>query len=206
MSEKSGTFVGVNEEMRSRLAYAEIACLKDEVATANRGHIDLVSHDNALRTDFDRQREFDREFYKSLMDDLKSFYMQQMKELVNRHKSELRQLREENRENVRRIMQEYNDHQKASDNLIASLNLKIAALTEMLWKSQLSENKAKWLTRYCNGQRYKRAEQKRLLKSGHELTREEEKEEWPDKNGVNDPSTPVSVDDRLSPKKKNIAD
>ena len=35
MSEKSSTFVGMNDEMKLRLAYAEIARLKDEMATAN---------------------------------------------------------------------------------------------------------------------------------------------------------------------------
>lgn len=206
MSEKSGTFVGMNDEMKLRLAYAEIARLKDEVASANRGHVDLIAHDNAMRADFARQRESDREFYKSQMADLKSFYMQQLKEQADRHKSELRQLREDNRENIRRIMQEHNDHQKASDNLISSLNQKIASLTEMLQNSRLSETESQCLARYRNGQRYKRStEQKRLLKSGHELTREEEKDEWPDKDGGASPGTPVSVDDRPSPKKNKVS-
>ena len=54
MSEKSGTFVGMNDEMKLRLAYAEIARLKDEMATANRGQVDLIAHDQALRADFER--------------------------------------------------------------------------------------------------------------------------------------------------------
>ena len=32
--------MGMNDEMRLRLAYAEIARLKEEVATANRGQVD----------------------------------------------------------------------------------------------------------------------------------------------------------------------
>lgn len=54
MSEKSSTFVGMNDEMKLRLAYAEIARLKDEMATANRGQVDLIAHDQALRADFER--------------------------------------------------------------------------------------------------------------------------------------------------------
>lgn len=46
---KSSTFVGMNDEMKLRLAYAEIARLKEEMATANRGQVDLVAHDQALR-------------------------------------------------------------------------------------------------------------------------------------------------------------
>lgn len=55
MSEKSSTFVGMNDDMKLRLAYAEIARLKDEMATANRGQVDLIAHDQALRADFERQ-------------------------------------------------------------------------------------------------------------------------------------------------------
>lgn len=65
MSEKSSTFVGMNDEMKLRLAYAEIARLKDEMATANRGQVDLIAHDQALRADFERQREEDRQFFKA---------------------------------------------------------------------------------------------------------------------------------------------
>lgn len=39
------------------------------------------------------------------------------------------------------------DHQKASDNLIASLNEKITKLTSMLEKSSLSASEAQWLAR-----------------------------------------------------------
>lgn len=39
----------MNDEMKLRLAYAEIARLKEEMATANRGQVDLVAHDQALR-------------------------------------------------------------------------------------------------------------------------------------------------------------
>lgn len=69
---------------------------------------------------------------------------------------------------------------------------------EMLQKCQLSENEAKRLVQYRNGQCYKRnAEQKRLLKLGHKPTHEEEKDEWSDKNVVNN-LTSISVDDRFS--------
>lgn len=96
MSEKSSTFVGMNDEMKLRLAYAEIARLKDEMATANRGQVDLIAHDQALRADFERQREEDRRFFKAQQDNMKEFYMQQMKEQAERHKEELKHLREEN--------------------------------------------------------------------------------------------------------------
>lgn len=99
----------MNDEMKLRLAYAETVRLKDEVASANRGHADLVAHDDAMRTDFDRLRKSDREFYKSQMVGLKSFYMQQMEGQAERYKSEFRQLHE----NIRRIMQEHNEHQGA---------------------------------------------------------------------------------------------
>lgn len=102
--------------------------------------------------------------------------MRQMKEQAERHKGELKHLREENLENVKRIMKDSANHQKASDNLIASLNEKITKLTSMLEKSSLSASEAQWLARYRQRQRFKRnAEQKNLLKSGKEVTREEEK-------------------------------
>ena len=50
----------MNDEMKLRLAYAEIARLKEEMASANRGQVDLVAHDQALRVDFERQRAEDR--------------------------------------------------------------------------------------------------------------------------------------------------
>lgn len=179
VSEKSGTFVGMNDEMKLRLAYAEIARLKDEMATANRGQVDLIAHDQALRADFERQREENRQFFKAQQDNMKEFYMQQMKEQAERHKEELKHLREENLENVKRIMKDSANHQKASDNLIASLNEKITKLTSMLEKSSLSASEAQWLVRYRQRQRFKRnAEQKNLLKSGKEVTREEEKSEY----------------------------
>lgn len=49
----------MNDEMKLRLAYADIAHLKEEKATANRGQIDTVAHDQAIRVDFERQREED---------------------------------------------------------------------------------------------------------------------------------------------------
>ena len=203
MSEKSSTFVGMNDEMKLRLAYAEIARLKEEVATANRGQVDLVAHDQALRADFERQRAEDRQFYQAQQDNMKEFYMQQMKEQANHHKEELKNLRQENQENVRRIIEDNANHQKALDNLIASLNEKITQLTSMLEKSSLSETEAKWLARYRHRQQYKRsAEQTKLLKSGNEITRDEEKSEWPD--GPNDdmPSAPTTSSGDQSPVKK----
>ena len=194
MSEKSSTFVGMNDEMKLRLAYAEIARLKDEMATANRGQVDLIAHDQALRADFERQREEDRQFFKAQQDNMKEFYMQQMKEQAERHKEELKHLREENLENVKRIMKDSANHQKASDNLIASLNEKITKLTSMLEKSSLSASEAQWLARYRQRQRFKRnAEQKNLLKSGKEVTREEEKSDWPEDSNDDVPSTPSSA-------------
>ena len=199
MSEKSSTFVGMNDEMKLRLAYAEIARLKDEMATANRGQVDLIAHDQALRADFERQREEDRQFFKAQ----KEFYMQQMKEQAERHKEELKHLREENLENVKRIMKDSANHQKASDNLIASLNEKITKLTSMLEKSSLSASEAQWLARYRQRQRFKRnAEQKNLLKSGKEVTREEEKSDWPEDSNDDVPSTPSSASGDQTPAKK----
>ena len=138
-------FMDMNDEMKLRLAYAEIARLKEEKATANRGQIDIVAHDQAMRADFERQREEDRQFFKTQLDNMKEFYMQQMKDQAERHKAELKQLRIDNRENVKRVMEESACHQKASDNLIASLNEKISKLTAMLEKSAISETEAKWL-------------------------------------------------------------
>lgn len=203
MSEKSSTFVGMNDEMKLRLAYAEIARLKDEMATANRGQVDLIAHDQALRADFERQREEDRQFFKAQQDNMKEFYMQQMKEQAERHKEELKHLREENLENVKRIMKDSANHQKASDNLIASLNEKITKLTSMLEKSSLSASEAQWLARYRQRQRFKRnAEQKNLLKSGKEVTREEEKSDWPEDSNDDVPSTPSSASGDQTPAKK----
>ena len=203
MSEKSSTFVGMNDEMKLRLAYAEIARLKDEMATANRGQVDLIAHDQALRADFERQREEDRQFFKAQQDNMKDFYMQQMKEQAERHKEELKHLREENLENVKRIMKDSANHQKASDNLIASLNEKITKLTSMLEKSSLSASEAQWLARYRQRQRFKRnAEQKNLLKSGKEVTREEEKSDWPEDSNDDVPSTPSSASGDQTPAKK----
>ena len=93
MSEKSSTFMDMNDEMKLRLAYAEIARLKEEMATANCGHIDIVAHDQVMRADFERQREEDRQFFKAQLDNMKEFYMQQMKDQAERHKAELKQLR-----------------------------------------------------------------------------------------------------------------
>ena len=184
----------MNDEMKLRLAYAEIARLKDEMATANRGQVDLIAHDQALRADFERQREEDRQFFKAQQDNMKEFYMQQMKEQAERHKEELKHLREENLENVKRIMKDSANHQKASDNLIASLNEKITKLTSMLEKSSLSASEAQWLARYRQRQRFKRnAEQKNLLKSGKEVTKEEEKSDWPEDSNDDVPSTPSSA-------------
>ena len=203
MSEKSSTFVDMNDEMKLRLAYAEIARLKDEMATANRGQVDLIAHDQALRADFERQREEDRQFFKAQQDNMKEFYMQQMKEQAECHKEELKHLREENLENVKRIMKDSANHQKASDNLIASLNEKITKLTSMLEKSSLSASEAQWLARYRQRQRFKRnAEQKNLLKSGKEVTREEEKSDWPEDSNDDVPSTPSSASGDQTPAKK----
>ena len=88
--------------MKLRLAYAEIARRKDDLATVNRGQVDLVAHDKVMRVDFERLRQEDRQFYKEQMDNIKEFYAQQMKEQADRHKEELRQLREDNKENIRR--------------------------------------------------------------------------------------------------------
>ena len=55
MSEKSSTFVGMNDEMKLRLAYAEIARLKEEMASANRGQVDLVAHDQACKPPIQRK-------------------------------------------------------------------------------------------------------------------------------------------------------
>lgn len=134
---------------------------------------------------------------------MKEFYMQQMKEQADRHKEELKSLRQENLENVRRIMEDNANHQKASDNLIASLYEKITGLTSMLEKSSLSETEAKWLARYRHRQQYKRsAEQAKLLKSGHEITRDEEKSEWPDKSDDDLPSAPTASSGDQTPSKK----
>ena len=68
------------------------------------------------------------------------------------------------------------NHQTASDNYIASLNQRITELTNTLQSTQLSETEAKWLARYRHRQQFKKsAEQKRLLKSGQQVSREEEK-------------------------------
>lgn len=45
MSEKVVSFVDMNDEMKLRIAYAEIARLKEDMATANRGQVDLFAHD-----------------------------------------------------------------------------------------------------------------------------------------------------------------
>lgn len=109
------------------------------------GNIDILAHDQAMRADFERQREEDRQFFKAQLDNMKEFYMQQMKDQAERHKAELKQLRIDNSENVKRVMEDSACHQKASDNLIASLNEKISKLTAMLEKSAISETEAKWL-------------------------------------------------------------
>lgn len=205
MSEKSSTFVGMNDEMKLRLAYAEIARLKDDLATVNRGQVDLVAHDKAMRADFERQRQEDRQFYKEQMDNLKEFYIQQMKEQADRHKEELRQLREDNKENIRRLTIDSKNHQTASDNYIASLNRRITELTNTLQSTQLSETEAKWLARYRHRQQFKKsAEQTRLLKSGQQVSREEEKDEWPDGSGTESDSTSspqATSDAAVAPKK-----
>lgn len=207
MSEKSSTFMDMNDEMKLRLAYAEIARLNEEKVTANRGQIDLVAHDQAMRADFERQREEDRQFFKAQQDNMKEFYMQQMKDQAERHKAELKQLRIDNIENVKRVMEESACHQKASDNLITSLNEKISKLTAMLEKSAISETEAKWLASYRQRQKFKRnAEQAKLLKSGNEVTREEEKDDWPDKKNNNSSSSSTSSGGHASPQKKNLHD
>lgn len=134
--------------MKLRLAYAEIARLKDEMVTANRGQVNLLAHDQALRADFDRQREEDCQFFKAQQDNMKEFYKQQMKEQTDRHKEEFKHLREENLENVKRMMEDRANHQKASDNLMSSLNEKITKLTSMLETSSLSASEAQALSRY----------------------------------------------------------
>lgn len=64
----------------------------------------------------------------------------------------------------------------------------------MLEKSSLSASEAQWLARYRQRQRFKRnAEQKNLLKSGKEVTREEEKSDWPEDSNDDVPSTPSSA-------------
>lgn len=138
----------MTNEMKLCLTYAEIDRLKEEMATANRGQVDLFAHDQALRAEFERQREEARQFFKAQQDNMKEFYMQQMKELADRHKEELKRLREGNRKSVKRIIEDSANHQKASDKLIASLNEKITKLTSMLEKSSLSEAEAQALARY----------------------------------------------------------
>lgn len=100
-------------------------------------------------------------------------------------------------------MKDSANHQKASDNLIASLNEKITKLTSMLEKSSLSASEAQWLARYRQRQRFKRnAEQKDLLKSGKEVTREEEKSDWPEDSNDDVPSTPSSASGDQTPAKR----
>lgn len=61
----------------------------------------------------------------------------------------------------------------------------------------------KWLARYRQRQRFKRnAEQKNLLKSGKEVTREEEKSDWPEDSNDDVPSTPSSASGDQTPAKK----
>ena len=68
------SFVDMNDEMKLRIAYAEIARLKEEMATANRGQVDLFAHDQALRAEFERQREEARQFFKAQQDNMKEFF------------------------------------------------------------------------------------------------------------------------------------
>lgn len=117
-----------------------------------------------------------------------------MKEQADRHKEELRQLREDNKENIRRLTIDSKNHQTASDNLIASLNRRITELTNTLQATQLSETEAKWLARYRHRQQFKKStEQKKLLKSGQQMTREEEKDEWPGGSGSYQKNKPYTV-------------
>ena len=74
MSEKVVSFVDMNDEMKLRIAYAEIARLKEEMATANRGQVDLFAHDQALRAEFERQREEARQFFKAQQDNMKESF------------------------------------------------------------------------------------------------------------------------------------
>lgn len=79
----------MTNEMKLCLIYAEIARLKEDLATANRGQVDLFAHDQALRAEFERQREEARQFFKAQQDNMKEFYMQQMKEQADRHRRNL---------------------------------------------------------------------------------------------------------------------
>lgn len=202
MSEDFSNFMSMNDDMKLRLAYAEIARLKDALSDSNRGQIDLVAHDAELRADFNRQREEDRQFFKSQMDDLKSFYKQQLVEQSDRHKQEIRDLQDKHQANLKQVFEEHNLHTSMLNRQISKLTDQITVLTSNLDHLKLSEAEARALASFRKRQLWKRSsEQQKLLKSGSEVTREEEKNDYPDQldNGsvANHPSEEnVSANDK----------
>ena len=202
MSEDLSNFMSMNDDMKLRLAYAEIARLKDALSDSNRGQIDLVAHDAELRADFNRQREEDRQFFKSQMDDLKSFYQQQLSEQSERHKHEIRDLHDKHQANLKQVFEEHNLHTSMLNRQILKLTEQITVLTANLDHLKLSEEEARALASYRKRQLWKRSSEKqKLLKSGSEVTRGEEKNDYPDQldNGsvANHPSEEnVSANDK----------
>ena len=64
----------MNIEMQLRLALAEIARLKSEVAEANSDQSSWASHEKVLRAEFAELRESDRKYYEERNREMMAFY------------------------------------------------------------------------------------------------------------------------------------
>ena len=68
----------MNIEMQLRLALAEIARLKNEVAEANSDQSSWASHEKALRAEFAEMRESDRKYHEERERETMAFYTQSL--------------------------------------------------------------------------------------------------------------------------------
>ena len=64
----------MNTEMQLRLALAEIARLKNELAEADNARSSWASHENALRAEFAELRESDRKYHEERNREMMVFY------------------------------------------------------------------------------------------------------------------------------------
>ena len=112
---------------------------------------------------------------------IRDSYQQQLSEQSERHKHEIRDLHDKHQANLKQVFEEHNLHTSMLNRQILKLTEQITVLTANLDHLKLSEEEARALASYRKRQLWKRSSEKqKLLKSGSEVTRGEEKNDYPD--------------------------
>lgn len=201
MSEKSSTFAPMDKDMQLRLARARIAQLLAEKREALElaGGFDKESLERQLRAEYETQIEQQKAYYTSLIDGMRRDFEKHLEEIRKAHKVELDDLRktltdmmnqqkenferiiqtlkEQGKENVRMVLESKNDSEEATRRENAMLKTQLA-------KAFAEIEDYKKLARHNQGKRFKRSsEKKKLLNNRATVSREEEKENYPDTDG-----------------------